>query len=236
MASIYDLSWNEISFLSKLKLLFKARKQAKEKTRSSDPFIRAEGYSSLSSAYYSIAGTAYARKKTIFENPLLSLPYGFVWCFTWIPLGLFCRWKMLSTSNKTVNEIGYAKMTPDQCDIRQSILRRRGHYFEAENCIKTALKKTLNARTHADSCTRGLPTSTKKGFLKKAEKEIAFALEAASEAEFDCSLQAARIYKYCAKLISACVNNDIINPELLMKKAKNLALKNGSKDQILKIG
>jgi len=63
MTSIYDLSWSKTSFLAKLQLFFKSQKRERQKMQSDDRQVQAQGYSALSSAYYSIVGTAFSQLK-----------------------------------------------------------------------------------------------------------------------------------------------------------------------------
>src|SRR3989344_5857620 len=151
MNSIYDLSWSETSFLAKLRLFFNSNQHEKKRIRSHDSCVRAEGYSALSSTYYSIVGTAFSQLKASLQPKWLAPVRLAAWCFTWLPLATWCHWRMLHLSNHVVELISYEGMSADQCDVRQSILRRRGEYDEAKMCIFSALWRDVE-KAH----TRGL--------------------------------------------------------------------------------
>lgn len=237
MASIYDLSWGKTSFIAKLKLLFKSQKSAKRKTRYWwDPQMQSQEYSALSSAYYSVASTAFSQLKAtlrptwlVWLAPLRML----MWCFTWLPLAAWCHWRMLSASDRVVELIGYGEMSADQCDVRQSILRRRGRYDEAEKCILAALAKNPE-KAH----TRGLlhvglaEIYRHDGDWRNARTEARTALVLAEEAEKQDPRQAARIYRHCADIA------DFVEKGAggaLRLKAQEIARATDAQDQLLKI-
>lgn len=246
MRSIYELSWGETSFAKKLQLFFKSRKRERQKMRSTDVMEQVRGYSALSSTYYSIAGTAVAQFKAIFKpRPrwlIWLAPVRLLWFIcTWLSLGAWCYWRMLKISNQVVRLMGYQYMSAEQCDIRQSILRRRGQYYEAKRCIHEALAKNPRKAHTRGLLHVGLADICKKENKPfKAEAEIHEALKAAKEVEEEDPRQAARIYRHCADISDWFEGADSLGCESflgakLRLKAKRLADDADAKDQLLKI-
>lgn len=236
MTSIYDLSWGETSFLAKLQLFFKSRKQEKEKMRTSDRRVQAEGYSALSSTYYSIVGTAFSQLKAAVRPRWLAPVKATMWCLTWLPLAVWCYWRMLPLSNRIVELVGYDGMSADQCDVRQSVLRRRGKYDGAKKCIRVALAKNPE-KAHTRGLLRvGLAEIYRhEGDWRNAETEVRAALAEATEAEKQDPRQAARIYKHCADITDFVEQGDPIPGSQLRRKAQELAQATGARDQLLKL-
>lgn len=230
-SSTHELSWNKTSFSDKLRLFFESRGEEKEKIRSISLMIKAEGYSNLSSTYYSIAGTAFFQLKAILKSGKLVfvLFQIIIWSLTWLPLAAWCYWRMIPLSNRVVTLIGYDKMSADQCDIRQSILRRRGRIVEAKSCIEYALRKTV-----VKAYTRGLlrvalaDIFKKEEEFEKAKKEVEKAITEAKKAEKKYPQQATRIYRSAAIILGKEEGKDFL------KKAKILANEANAEDQILK--
>lgn len=236
MTSIYDLSWGETSFLAKLQLFFKSRKQEKEKMRTSDRRVQAGGYSALSSTYYSIVGTAFSQLKAALRPRWLAPVKVAMWCLTWLPLAVWCYWCMLPLSNRIVELVGYDGMSADQCDVRQSVLRRRGKYDEAKKCIRIALAKNPE-KAHTRGLLRvGLAEIYRhESDWRNAETEVRAALAEAAEAENQNLRQAARIYKHCADITDFVEQGDPIPGSQLRRKAQELAQATGARDQLLKL-
>lgn len=236
MTSIYDLSWDETSFLAKLQLFFKSRKQEKEKIRSSDRQVQAQGYSALSSAYYSIVGTAFSRLKATLRPKWLVPVRIAAWCLTWLPLAAWCYWRMLPLSNRIVELISYDGMSADQCDVRQSVLRRRGQYDEAKKCIRAAFAKNPK-KAHTRGLLRvGLAEIYRhEGDWRNAETEVHAALVEATEAERQDLRQAVRIYRHCADITDFVEQGDPIPGSQLRRKAQTLVQTTGAQDQLLKL-
>ncbi len=236
MTSIYDLSWGETSFLAKLQLFFKSRKQEKEKMQSNDRRVRTGGYSALSSTYYSIVGTAFSQLKAALRPKLLVPVKVAAWCLTWLPLAAYCYWRMLPLSNRIVELIGYDGMSADQCDVRQSVLRRRGRYEEAKKCIRAALAKNPE-KAHTRGLLRvGLAEIYRhEGDWRNAETEVKAALTEAEKAEKLDPRQAARIYRHCADITDFIEQGDPIQGSQLRHKAQVLAQATGAQDQLLKL-
>lgn len=236
MTSIYDLSWGETSFLAKLQLFFKSRQQEKQKMQSNDRQVQAGGYSALSSTYYSIVGTAFSQLKAALRPKLLAPVKVAAWCLTWLPLAAYCYWRMLPLSNCIVELIGYEGMSADQCDVRQSVLRRRGQYEEAKRCIQAALAKNPE-KAHTRGLLRvGLAEIYRhEGDWRNAESEVRTALAEAVEAEKQDPRQAARIYKHCADITDFVEQGDPLSGGQLRRKAQELAQATGAHDQLLKL-
>jgi tetratricopeptide (TPR) repeat protein len=239
MTSIYDLSWGETSFLAKLQLFLKSQKQEKEKMQSNDRQVQAQGYSALSSTYYSIVGTAFSQLKATLRPKWLMWLAPFrimLWGFTWLPLTAWCYWQMLSLSNRMVELIGYEGMSADQCDVRQSVLRRRGQYEEAKRCIQAALAKNPE-KAHTRGLLRvGLAEIYRhEGDWSNAETEVKNALAEAEKAEKQDPRQAARIYRHCADITDFVEQGDPIPASQLRRKAQELAHSAGAQDQLLKL-
>ncbi|MEK7551792.1 MAG: hypothetical protein AAB534_00030 [Patescibacteria group bacterium] len=236
MNSIYDLSWGKTSFLAKLLLFFKSRKQEKKRMCSSDRWVRAEGCSALSSTYYNILGTAFSQLKAACRQKWLAPVRIVPWCFTWLPLATWCYLRMLPLSDRVKSLIGYDGMSADQCDVRQSILRRRGQYEEARKCIYAALSKNPE-KAHTRCLLRvGLAEIYQVGGdWCSAEGEVRIVLADASEAEVQDPRQAARIYRRCADVLSFSGQTTPALVIALRRRAKELAKATGAQDQSLKL-
>ena len=244
MTSIYDLSWGETSFRSKLKLFF--RSQEDWKLKDPDRWRQAEGCSALASTYHSIYGTAFAQLKAILRLKKWWLAWLMpikllVWCLTWLPLALWCYSRALPLSNRVVELMGgYGKMSAGTCDICQSVLRSHFKYAKAKECITEALNKP-SVRPHTRGLLRvGLAEiyrreESGRRRRNKVRREVYLALAAAKEAERTEPRQAARIYRHCARLTDSIKRGDTVQANLLRQKAARLAQATGAKDQLLKI-
>ncbi|MEK7649451.1 MAG: hypothetical protein AAB367_00590 [Patescibacteria group bacterium] len=237
MTSIHDLSWGETSFLAKLELFLRSQKREKEeKLRSVSPWVQAQGYSALSSIYYSIVGTATSQRKAVFRLSWLAPLQIIAWLLTWLPLAAWCYWRMLSLSDRVVKLIGYDDMSADQCDIRQSILRRRIKYGEAEGCIRIALaKKPEKAHTRGLLHVGLADIYRYKGERSAMMQEVESALAEAREAEGLEPRQASRIYRHCADIVELVQPRDLVQCGELRRKARELAEATGAEDQLLKL-
>lgn len=204
-----------------------------------DRQARAHGYSALSSTYYSIVGTALAQLRAILrsERFALFIPIRTAgWLLTWFPLAVWCSWRMLTFSSRVVTLIGYDGMSANQCDIRQSILRRRERYDEAKRCIFAGLAK------NPEKATRGLlhvglaDILWREGKQRDAKSKITSACFAAMEAEEQDPLQAARIYRHCADVIGrSSYLNDVYEERWFRGRARWIINAFGAKDQLLKL-
>ena len=241
MTKIYDLSWSKTSFFSKLQLFFNSQQNEKKKMQSGDRKVQAEACTALSSTYYSIAGTGFSQLKAIFKKRLIWLaPLRILlWCFTWLPLSLWCYWQMLPLSNRVFELVGYEGMSADQCDVRQSILRRRGQYKEAKHCIQAALAKNPE-KAHTRGLLRiGLAEVYKhEGDLEGVKSEIKIIIDEAKISEKQDPRQTARIYRHCANLLDFIEKgkpgSSVLGNELRLK-AEEIARSVGAEDQILKL-
>ncbi len=210
---IYDLSWNKKTFLAKVQLFFRSRKREREKIKSTNRQVQAQGYSTLSSTYYSIVGTAFSQFKEILRPKWLAPVRVVMWSFTWCPLATWCYWRMLPLSNHVIEILGYEGMSADQCNVRQSILRQQGRYTEARKCINVGINKNPE-KAH----TRGLlhvglaEILWCKDWKSKEDKvinwvnvetEVDKAFTEVKESEKEDSLQAMRLYHHCADLIDS---------------------------------
>jgi len=125
-------------------------------------------------------------------------------------------------------------MSAEQCDVRQSILRRRGRYDEAEKCIQAALAKNPE-KAHTRGLLRvGLAKIYRhKGNWRGEEEEIRVAITEAAEAERQDPRQAARIYRHCATAYLRFKQGSLA--QQLLEQAKYLARATGARDQLLKM-
>ena len=228
MTSVYELSWEKISFLDKLHLFFKSREDVRQKSKSKEISEIADGFSSLSSAYYTIAGTGFSHLMNIRNNPIKLL----LWCLTWLPLTTFCYMMMLPVSDKVEDLLGLESMSADQCDIRQSILRKRHRLLEAKECVFAALSK-LDISHHTLGLIYAGLADIKQKMGKNSTFVIKLACNAADKAVTKEPLQADRIYKQCAAIAKNIGMTDLSNE--LHRKARDLAQKHNAKDQLLKI-
>ncbi len=199
---IQELSWEETSFWSKITLVFLSWRQERVKIKSNDLMVRAEGYSALSSTYYSIVGTGVAQLRA--STPLWLGPFKVgLWVITWLPLVVWCYIWMKPLSDMVLNAITYDAMTVSQCDVRGAILRRMRHYDEAEECLNIGLCKiTLGDPVHI----RGLlhvglaDVYFHLGLNNLAHREVFRALECARVAKSSDPKQASRIYRQSFEL------------------------------------
>lgn len=142
---------------------------------------------------------------------------------------------MLPLSNRMVKLIDYDGMSADQCDVRQSVLRRRGQYKEAKRCIRAALAKNPE-KAHTRGLLRiGLAEIYRHESNRQGvETEVKSALVEAETAEKQDPRQAGRIYKHCANLTDFLQRNGSQGSKL-RHKAEELARSVGAQDQLLKL-
>lgn len=228
MTTIYDLSWKKISFYDKLQLFFASRKECQFRIGCENIYGKASAYSALSSTYYSILGTAYAQLET--GTPTQRL----LCLITWLPLAIWCYWRMLPLSNKVVELIGYENMSAEQCDIRQSILRRRKRLKEAEKCIRSALEKCPEKHTRGLLYVGLAEIHFKNNDSYYGGNAIDSAIHFANLVETTEPLQSARIYRNCANILELNIEGSLRVNEL-REKACSLAMSKEAKDQLLKL-
>jgi len=221
----YELSWNQVDFSSKSKLFFLSNDDFRDVLHNFEynPKKLADAYGALSSTYYSIAGTAVAQIK--------ARPWKVFW---WGFLGGWCYLRMLPLSNKVVSFIGYDDMSADQCDVRQSILRRRRQFEEAEKCIDIALQKEMSDTTY---CLLEVGLAEVKMQLGRKfpeiERSVNSALSVLDENESIDVCQKIRILKQAGKI--AAEYNEFELSGRLIGSAQTLATKNNVRDQMIKI-
>ena len=180
-----------------------SRERERTKIESGDSMSQAEGYSALSSTYYSILGTGAAHLKKCLNSGWKAPLRLLFWLSTWLPLMLWCYFRMRWLSGLVVKAIGYEGMTASQCDIRATILRRSGCYYEAERCLMEGLiKSSIDDPPHV----RGLLhinlayVLAGLGVRNTACGEITKALEYARGSIFNQPKQAVRIYRQADEL------------------------------------
>ncbi len=231
MNTTYDLSWNHSTFRAK-GTLFMMTARAAWDTRHDGAEAYAGACTGFSSTCYSIAGTSAAQLRAIFHGEhttpkkLLSV---LLWSVTWLPLGTLCYLLMLPASNHVVKLIGYEEMTADQCDVRQSILRRWYKRNEATACCLLGLEKEPKVHTRGLLLV-GLASVLPRRMHDTKQHRLNFAIKAAEEVEEDDPRQALRIYRAAAKLY-----DDETLRERYLIKAKDLAEQTDAHDQALKI-
>jgi tetratricopeptide (TPR) repeat protein len=101
----------------------------------------ADGFSAISSIYYTAWGNAMARAKQ--QKFLLSALY-------WLARGYWYLWLAIRASDKVLNFLGYAKMSVGMLDIRASILTatfwRVDHLKDALACIMEPFGRPDNSK------------------------------------------------------------------------------------------
>lgn len=227
----YSLSWDRSDFLSKLKLFWLSLSNFWKEIQKPAAGIteKAAAYSALSSTYYSIAGTALAKIRNarysfraLFAAPL------------WFLLGGWCYLRMLSLSDKVVELIGYDNMSADQCDVRQSILRKRGKFSEARRCIMAAWGKEMSDTSYCllqlGMADVWIENGDKPSEIIKRVHEVLHVLER----DNDVSLrQKIRILKQAGKVAAICREDELA--DRLVWNAQHLANEHEVRDQIAKI-
>ncbi|MEK7176687.1 MAG: hypothetical protein AAB719_00085 [Patescibacteria group bacterium] len=211
---------------------------------STDRWVRAKGYSALSSTYYSIYRTALAQLKAAFQSGWRAPARTVAWCFTWLPLAVVCYSRALPCSNRAVKLMGgYGKMTAGMCNIRQSVLRSHFKYAEAKRCITEALNKRLveaHTRGHLHVGRADIYWHEGSRFSGRCRRrnlvirEVQAAINAAKEAEKEEPRQAARIFWHSARFLDRISKNKT-EVNQLRERARLLAEKTGAKDQSFKM-
>ncbi|OGG47144.1 hypothetical protein A2671_01970 [Candidatus Kaiserbacteria bacterium RIFCSPHIGHO2_01_FULL_49_13] len=198
----------------------------------------ASAFGAASSTYYAAAGNAYARFK--------KAPWQFWWAYRAFILRGYAVW----LSDQIELKKGVTNMTPDELDVRQSILRRVKRYKEAKKCVHEALgRKNVARHTKAllligqidlefnkpsdkyesvgDSARDRARSITQiESWLEQAEK-------CAYEVRSSNPHQAARIFRNCAMWRDRL--NQEGRAEVLRRQASDLADIRHLKDQRLKI-
>ncbi len=240
MNSVYDLSWSKDSFWAKFDLFTRSIDESALLIDSADTLKRSDGYSALSSTYYSIAGTTAAKLGSLFRIrwSLLLLPLSLPLFFlTWLPLGAWCYFRMLPLSDKALACAGgYDNFSADKCDIRQSILRKRRRYVSAAACISRGLaKEGVLPHTRALLCVGLADVYLYVKDYQLVQSNVKSALKNIREIEGYDPRQAIRIYKGCAQ-IADTLGMAAPNGNTLRRRARELAESLNAKDQLLKMG
>jgi hypothetical protein len=255
--SIFDLSWNEDGFFAKLHLIIKSESETKKawQLRVNKSCVNRGGgiaqwknkqrdvLSALSSAYYSVAGSCFSwvRRPPVFlskKNPLVVLEIIFrVFQIPfWLLLGAYCFIRMLPTSDKMLSIAGgYENLTADQCDIRQSILRRYRNWEEALECIEYGARKNPSLHCEALLLVGKSYCRMNLGYLTWKDDVVGYLdrmLEISIQTIKDNPHQTSRILRHCADLGRMVSNNE---SDLCRLRAEQLAQQVGAKDQLLKI-
>jgi|GEM_PF-1403522 len=234
---VYERSWYKDSFWSKFTLLLDSHKNVAHLTSSDDTMERSDGYSSLSSTYYSIAGTAFSYIR-YFYKPVWLLPVFPLRVVLWGLLGAFCYWRMLPLSDKALACAGgYRNFSADKCDVRQSVLRKRGRFEDAAICCLNGQgKPDVSPHTRALLDLGLADAHIHLGNNNEyAERNVKRAVELVEEVKQYDKKQAIRIYKKAAEL-GEKIKLSVPAPETLRRQAKELAKEVGAKDQLLKMG
>ncbi len=250
--SIYKLSWNHDSAISRLKLFFSQKKNRKA-LRSKDAKERSAAYIALASTYITIAGSAFASFKAGLRSPIafakfvLSSPI-------WVPLGFWCRMRALDFAWKGVDLVGTEKASPEAIDILQSVLRSYRRFKSAKAYINDAFRYHSEITPHTKAllligkvdCALHL---SDEHWLGESLTEEAYEIGKVVE-KYD-PQQAVRIYRNCSKLFGRlsydCCNHKSYEDMHLCEKwaklqvesaqlASKLAHTLDAKDQILKMG
>lgn len=228
MNEIHHLSWNSNSFIDKVKLLYLSYKKEKDKINSKNKIIKGEGYSNLSSTCYSIASTAQAQLKFSFCKAWHKL---IIYPFTWLPLGSFCFIYMLILSNKAEKFLG-DKISADQCDIRQSILRawrmnKKALSFAKLGITKKEILPHTKSLLHLGIAEIMMPQDS-----SYAKIHVFIALAQADKVEKENPAQAIRIYRKAGTLYKKM--GATIESVIYMKKAEKIIKNIKTKDQEIK--
>jgi len=234
MASTYDLSWKRDDFFSKLILLGKSFLKVIWGMCSFEAHARAESCSAFSSTCYSIAGSAYSKltkaREAGWQTPLSPA----IWLPTWGILGALCFSFTLPFSNMVLWTIGYAGMTADQCDIRQSILRAVKMYDEAKKCIEVGLtKEPMKAHTRGLLLIGLADVYLHSKDTEKADQAMWSAVAEAKAAKTEEPMQAERIYRHVGNIADRL--DYVTLGDNFRQTAQNLIDATGAKDQALKL-
>jgi len=214
----------------------------------------------LASTCYSICGSALAELKSLkgfLKSPsllskLFSI-FGFVWfAIAWLPLVTVCYSIMAIISSTLAIRDCSKFMTSEECDILQSILRKRGDYGEAFMCVMDGLNNLTgeDRQLHTRSLLLLGKAECQYFFLEKKIVDdpelneygkyqlipimIAEALKDIKRIEKNQQHQAIRIYRQAADLYGR-IYKDTEEECILRAKAKSLAEKIGAKDQLMKV-
>lgn len=242
--SQYHLAWDESSFFAKYKYLANAVKRF---NTSMIEILRQErdgvdyrlicqkqalAHSSLSSAYYSVKGTARAHIVAFYK------PLWLIWLFparmiAWGLLGWWCHRKDIAHSNAWVELVGYSEATAPMCDVRQSVLRSHGEYSEALVCILEGLSKGPSRIGRCLLLIGKADVALHAGIKQEALDCLDKAIVGIGELEKDDPRQAARVYRGASRIAKGLDDRPAAGRWMLVR-ARKLAAAAGAKDQLLK--
>lgn len=144
--SVSELSWKRSDVWAKWKLYWLMNEHRFSFWRHRhDPLKRVAAYTAISSTYYSILATGKRQFDSVVHHPFRLI----AWVLTWGPLMFLCRMNIGLASDQALEAVGgdYSKLTADQCDVRQTILRFLKRWNEAKLAIEAGLKD-VNAKPH----------------------------------------------------------------------------------------
>lgn len=144
--NVSELSWKRSDLWAKWKLYWLMNEHRFGFWRyRHDPLKRAAAYTTISSTYYSILATGKHQYDSVVHHPFRLL----VWFLTWGPLMFLCRMNVGFISDQVLEVVNgdYSKLSADQCDVRQTILRFLKRWDEAKRAIDSGLKD-VNAKPH----------------------------------------------------------------------------------------
>lgn len=144
--SVSELSWKRSDVWAKWKLYWLMNEHRFSFWRHRhDPLKRVAAYTAISSTYYSILATGKRQYDSVVHYPFRLI----AWVLTWGPLMTLCVFRLELLSDSALEAVGgdYSKLTADQCDVRQSILRSLGKWERAKEAIEAGLKD-VNAKPH----------------------------------------------------------------------------------------
>lgn len=207
MNEIHELSWRKVDLFSKFRLLRQGMERIMRDERASvSRETLAAAYSGLSSSCYGILGTARAQLQLLRKKPLTLEAVAVA--PAWLSFGVLNGVLMIWSSRRAVALVGLEGMTPDQLDIRQSILRVLRRNAEAEACILEALKRpSIKLHTRALLTLGRAWVAFRQHRHQEANQWMHEAAAMAAEVSSEEGLQAARVFRGAANL------NDVLDAE-----------------------
>lgn len=199
-----------------------------------DEEVPARKLSRFSSIFYSAAGNAMANFK---KEP---------WKIWWAWRVLRCLHRAVRFSDRLHREVGLEGMTPDQLDVRQSVMRKARRYTDALSCIEEALGRPGELEPHTQALLHvgraQIMLAGPKRFVNEAKgKESMVAARKLVErfAEGD-PAQASRVLRGYAELL-VIIHERFGTPldsallRSTRRRAQGLAERAGATDQLLKM-
>lgn len=234
---IESLAWKSIAFRDKLRYLRAERRRQRDALDSCTLGRTCDAYLRLASAYYSVLSTAFSiGKRAIHERRIVRVAH---WLCSWFPLGAWSFFQMARYGEKAYRMEGFHGMSPEGCDIYQSVLRVQGRFGLAKRCIYYALSNYyLDMEPHtrgllyaglADIHLRDEEQNNAVVAIEKATRCVSYAEAKGAYA------QASRILKQCARLLERLDWQEYAAIDRLKEEARRLALRADAADQIMKI-